>query len=52
MMLEAIKSVDIDLRREILANIVISGGTSNVSGFDSLVISEFGKLIDNDRETR
>jgi hypothetical protein len=34
MMLKAIKSVDIDLRRELLANIVISGGTSNVSGFD------------------
>ena len=34
MMLEAIKSVDIDLRRSMLANIVFSGGTANAEGFD------------------
>ncbi|CCK71779.1 actin-related protein 1 KNAG_0H03650 [Huiozyma naganishii CBS 8797] len=45
MLLESINKVDMDLRTQLLENIVLSGGTTMLKGFDQRTMSETKKML-------
>jgi len=57
MMYQTIQSCDMDIRKDLISNVVITGGTTCIEGFESRLVKELSalsnsnvKLVTNDKE--